>query len=1165
MKSHFLLLFLTFFISFFAYGEDQSRFYDDILQEEDIEDKGFIVLINTTSTNNIYNSFFIDEIKKAFDNKVSVIEENIQIDNLASAEQAQLIGENILRKYKNNPPRAVLYLSESAWLATCDIFRKDWKSIPVIIHSKFKKIPHDFAQKIDDEKNNSFTSESMISLEEFNKGFDATVIYRPFYIEENIKLMKTLIPNMKELVFINDGKYYNICVGDHIRRVLENNYPDIIFNSISSKEVKTDDMIGIVASVRNNKVILFSSWDPSQERNRGLFVRKEIMMIIYGVAKVPVFTLEDMSHDESYSFGGYFIDVDELLATTIITLKDIFDGKLASSIPSQNGGHPHSYMDYLQLSRYGINLNGKQADEVDAVIFNAPLTFYQKNEIFIWVTFALVLIILSVLYILLIKTNAHRKHMEKELDFNKRVISGINGVVLISDKNGKIEDVLESSYSLPESVVKRLKNKNFRDFIINEDDYNKYLKLLSEVSDNKITERVKAIINLFGKKLYVKVSMVSYDEDKLLIFVRDYTSEERERVEEFEYRKIIETILNNLPIAVSVKNMETEKYMVWNKKAEELWFVPSETMIDNTIESAPHLPKKIIEIEQKAIKENQPISELISWEMEGKEFLALFSKVVVPYFDKEKWILSSGVDVTYMAEKEKALMKLNNELAMVQKAVGLATWSWDINANMIAFDFTFFKGFKSEYCKKMFVSYEEYLSYISPEYRTLFKVSLEKLATGELDNINEEYLIENFNGVESMWVESFYITGEKDDNGMAKVIVGGLRMIDDRKKMESELEKAKNDAEESNRLKSAFIANMSHEIRTPLNAIIGFSSILADISDKRERKVYSEIIKSNNNILLCLINDILDISKIEAGTLEFIYTDVDVNQLLEEIEQIFRIKMSESPVELKIAEEISRCNISTDRNRLSQVITNLMTNAIKFTKKGSITLGYKVLNNNKLYFYVKDTGCGISPHNLKSIFGRFVKLDPFSQGTGIGLSISQVIINTLGGEIGVESEVDIGSTFWFTLPYSTTVTIKKNQINKKKEKNIVLTNKEKIKILVAEDNMSNYKLISSILSKKYELYHALNGEEAIKLFNEINPDLILMDIKMPLIDGYETTIKIREISQIIPIIAVTAYASPDDENRIKSGGFDDIVIKPVNPALLKEKIEEALLFPKKEK
>ncbi|WP_050581248.1 sensor histidine kinase [Bacteroides thetaiotaomicron] len=240
------------------------------------------------------------------------------------------------------------------------------------------------------------------------------------------------------------------------------------------------------------------------------------------------------------------------------------------------------------------------------------------------------------------------------------------------------------------------------------------------------------------------------------------------------------------------------------------------------------------------------------------------------------------------------------------------------------------------------------------------------------------------------------------------------------KETEKQLTLAKEKAENADLSKSAFLANMSHEIRTPLNAITGFAEVLASANTEEEKAQYQEIIKMNADLLLQLVNDILDMSKIEAGTLEFVYTKVDINLLLSDLRQLFQMRVNDAGKNIRIIAEPSlpSCSIETDRNRVAQVLSNFTTNAIKFTQEGTISIGYEA-RDTELYFYVTDTGAGIPADKLPEVFGRFVKLNKDKKGTGLGLSISKTIVNKLEGQIGAESVEGKGSTFWFTIPYRT--------------------------------------------------------------------------------------------------------------------------------------------------
>ena len=400
--------------------------------------------------------------------------------------------------------------------------------------------------------------------------------------------------------------------------------------------------------------------------------------------------------------------------------------------------------------------------------------------------------------------------------------------------------------------------------------------------------------------------------------------------------------------------------------------------------------------------------------------------------------------------------------------------------------------------------------------------------------------------------------------------------------MRRELIESKEKAETSDKLKSAFLANMSHEIRTPLNAIVGFSRIISESDNAEERREYYEIVDANNERLLQLINEILDLSKIESGIVEFTYGPVRLHTLCKEIHDahVFRCPQG---VELRFDSPDEALSIHSDKNRIFQVFSNLIGNAFKFTTEGSVSYGYKQ-EGERVVFYVKDTGLGIEPEKLGRVFQRFAKLNNFAQGTGLGLSICKTIIERLGGEIAVSSEVGTGTTFTFWLPLENVIqdtetgtnshlpgeavgtqpsevlpakedTPRPKEETTEKEEDLRATaaGTEQATILIAEDTDSNFDLLNAILGRKYRLVRARDGMEAVTMYDEVNPDLILMDIKMPNLDGLEATRIIRQLSAEVPIIAQSAYAYEHDRNAAEEAGCNDFISKPIAQEKIKVK------------
>ncbi|MBI5540492.1 MAG: PAS domain-containing protein [Bacteroidia bacterium] len=370
------------------------------------------------------------------------------------------------------------------------------------------------------------------------------------------------------------------------------------------------------------------------------------------------------------------------------------------------------------------------------------------------------------------------------------------------------------------------------------------------------------------------------------------------------------------------------------------------------------------------------------------------------------------------------------------------------------------------------------------------------------------------------------------------------------KQLNEELNCAKEKAEESDRLKSAFLANMSHEIRTPMNGIIGFSQLLLKKNlpeDKKQKFV--EIINTNGYQLLGIINDIIDISKIELGIVTPYFSNISLDNILEDIETMIKPSANSKNIRLSLNKSTTSSvkDIYTDDIKLRQILTNLLTNAVKFTNKGTIEFGYEI-KSDKIEFYVKDEGCGIPEDKINLIFERFRQLDnqpdDSRTGTGLGLAITKAFVGLLGGEIWLKSELNKGTTFYFTIKYQPSKSELVSDFNTKEE-HFNWYNKT---ILVAEDDLSNFKLIEEIFAAtNAKIIYASNGQKAIDEFNNNEHiDIILMDIKLPVKNGYVATAEIRKINKTVPIIAITAYAFSEDKEKAMLAGCSDYLSKPIN-------------------
>lgn len=512
-----------------------------------------------------------------------------------------------------------------------------------------------------------------------------------------------------------------------------------------------------------------------------------------------------------------------------------------------------------------------------------------------------------------------------------------------------------------------------------------------------------------------------------LLYIRHIKAKMRTR----EYKLLLKyrDLFDNMPIpyvrGIVIENDDYDDMRILEvNKAFNEKIVPEEYILGKTrkdIEQTPIGPlDKYIKVAKQSLKTKKTYID--EYTIHG----SVYNIIIMPSEE------TNGIDVffielTEMKTFQQNLETVNNKLSMAIDAADMIYWYYDIRQDFFTAEMMVTetdpetgKDHK-KLVKNRQVSLEEGLQLIDDEYREQILILFNQLISGELRRGHIEYRLKDhtiYGDSGDSW-EELLAEAEYDDEGNAITLVGVFIPITKRKQLEQELRRALDRAEESNRLKSAFLANMSHEIRTPLNAIIGFSSLLPTAETEQEMNEYVEIIESNNSLLLQIINDILDLAKIEAGTLDFIESTVSVNNMLDEIVQSASIRNKNENVQIRISKSLPKCMIKIAKNRLMQVMLNLVNNAMKFTEEGSVTVGYKLLEEeNKLMFFVRDTGIGIPAEKQNEIFDRFVKLNSFAQGSGLGLSICEMIVNQMGGKIRVESEVGKGSCFYFSVPYS---------------------------------------------------------------------------------------------------------------------------------------------------
>jgi len=532
--------------------------------------------------------------------------------------------------------------------------------------------------------------------------------------------------------------------------------------------------------------------------------------------------------------------------------------------------------------------------------------------------------------------------------------------------------------------------------------------------------------------------------------------------------------------------------------------------------------------------------------------------------------LENVKDKKARSQAEEALRENERILKEAQMIAHMGAYSLDIPSMRWKSSeaLNYILGFDADLNK----SVEEWAAIIHPEWQKMITDYLIKEVIGHKINFDKEYKIIRMNDKAVRWVHGLGSL-KFDANNQPITMIGTLQDITERKRFEEDLLIAKEKAEENDHLKSAFLANMSHEIRTPMNGILGFAALLKEPKlSGEEQQEYIGIIEKSGVRMLNIINDIITISKVESGQMKTYISQTNINEQVDYIYKFFKPEVELKGMHIAFTKPLAdnEATIRTDKEKIYAILTNLVKNAIKFSDKGSIELGYRICRDQagndkaclvstpeKIEFYVKDNGVGIPKDRTAAIFERFVQADIGDkrafQGAGLGLSISKAYVEMLGGEIWVESEEGKGSTFYFTIPYTSKpeiINVNATTVPENLTKNNPVV--KGLKILIAEDDeISGMLIVMAIKSLESKVFKATTGIETVEVCRN-NPDLdfVLMDIKMPEIDGYEATRQIRKFNNDVIIIAQTAYALTGDREKALEAGCNDYIAKPFGQASL---------------
>ena len=678
-----------------------------------------------------------------------------------------------------------------------------------------------------------------------------------------------------------------------------------------------------------------------------------------------------------------------------------------------------------------------------------------------------------------------------------------------------------------------------------------------------------ALLVILSCGIFVSRMFFYYSENQFIIQA-ELNSSKKKYHELFEANKDGITIFYGYPngkLSNFLEMNESAGIMLGYTKAELTAMNPSEIEIDGTEEK---IALRLSDLQTKGFSSFQT-------NLKHKNGNHVPVEITLMYINYNNLpaLMSITRDITERKKAEEALKKSEHFLKEAQVIAQLGIFTLDIASgkweSSDVLDDIF--GIDADYDR----SFKGWSAIVHPEWQKIVDDYFMNEVIGTKTDFDKEYQIIRKNDKAERWVHGIGRLKVSADNRVITML-GTIRDITERKHSEVELTKAKEHAEESDRLKTAFLTNMSHEIRTPMNGILGFAELLKmpGLSGEQQQE-YIGIIKKSGARMLNIITDIVDISKIEAGQIQLSVLDTKINEQTKDIYNLFKPEAENKGIQFSCINGLpdSKSVIKTDDEKVYAILTNLVKNAIKYTDSGSIEFGYilegsyvhngipdkKSEKQAEIVFYVKDTGIGIPANRQHAIFDRFVQADIADiralQGAGLGLSISKAYVKMLDGKIWTESEEGIGSTFYFSIPFIPSVN-GSGDIENEVVPVLIADKIKKLKILIVEDDETSEILIRiAVRNFSDNILLATTGVKAIELCrNNFDIDLVLMDIKMAEMDGYEATRQIRIFNKEVVIIAQTAFGMEGDREKALDAGCNDYISKPLDIAILKELIAE---------